>query len=365
MAKIDVFLKKAYEIRASDFHLAAGNPPMFRKHGRLKRIKYQELTSEMNKALIYEILTPEQRNTFEETYELDFCYEIEGVARFRGNVLYQRKGIDASFRVVPLKIPTLDELALPPVVKKVLDQHQGLILVTGATGHGKSTTLAAMLDVIYEKRAHHVITVEDPIEFVHPIKKAVINQRQIGRDTLSYANALRGALRENPDVIIVGELRDPETISLAMTAAETGHLVLGTMSTSSAHKTVDRITDSYPSSEQNQIRTMLADSLKGVVTQRLIPNSKEDGLVLATEILIGTLPMSNLIRDSKTFQIPSMMQTGKADGMRPMDDSIVEVLEKGIISLDQALENIANKKCLARFMTAKDSTPEKEASGAG
>jgi len=266
---------------------------------------------------------------------------------------------------VPLRIPSLDELGLPPVVKKLLDQHQGLILVTGATGHGKSTTLAAMLDLINENRAYHLITVEDPIEFVHPIKKGVLNQRQIGRDTRSYANALRAALRENPDVIMVGELRDPETISLAMTAAETGHRVLGTMSTSSAHKTVDRIIDSYPPSQQNQIRTMLADSLKAVISQRLIPNVSEDGLVLATEILIGTLPMSNLIRDSKTFQIPSMMQTGKADGMCLMDDSIVKLLEEGKISLDQALENIVNKKRLARFMAATDSTPEEKAVGAG
>ena len=247
-------------------------------------------------------------------------------------------------------------MGLPPVVKKVLDHHQGLILITGAAGHGKSTTLAAMLDFINERRAHHVLTVEDPIEFVHPIKKAVVNQRQIGRDTLSYANALRAALREDPDIIMVGELRDPETISLAMTAAETGHLVLGTMSTASAHKTVDRIIDSYPASEQNQIRAMLGDSLKAVITQRLIVNAENNGMVLAAEILIVTMPMSNLIRDSKTFQIPGMMQTGKAVGTRLMDDSIVELLQEGKILLEQAQENIVNKQRLARFKTAGTST---------
>ena len=233
-----------------------------------------------------------------------------------------------------------------------------MILVTGATGHGKSTTLAAMVDYINENRAHHVLTVEDPIEFVHPIKKAVVNQRQAGRDTMSYANALKAALREDPDVIMIGELRDPETISLAMTAAETGHLVLGTMSTASAHQTVDRIIDSYPANEQNQIRAMLADSLKAVVAQRLITNAKNNGQVLATEILIVTMPMSNLIRDSKTFQIPSMMQTGKAHGMRLMDDSIVELLEEEKISLERAQQNIGSEKRLAKFKSAPK-PPEK------
>lgn len=304
MAKIDTFLKKAFKKNASDIHIATGYPPMYRRYGRLKQFKFKELTPKASKALIYEILTREQRKKFKKNYELDFCYEIEDVARFRGNVLYQRTGMDASFRIIPLEIPSMDDLGLPPVAKEVLDQHQGLILVTGAAGHGKSTTLAAMIDQINQDRAHHVVTVEDPIEFVHPIKKGVVNQREIGKHTLSNANALKAALREDPDVIMIGELRDIETTSLAMTAAETGHLVLGTMSTSSAHKTVDRIIDSYPAGEQNQVRTMLADSLKAVITQRLISNVKKDGMVLATEVLIGTVPMSNLIRDQKTFQIP-------------------------------------------------------------
>jgi twitching motility protein PilT len=354
MAKIDTFLKNAFKIKASDLHIATGNPPMYRRYGKLKEFKFRKLTRKVCEALIYEILSPEQRERFEKNYELDFCYEIEDVARFRGNVLYQRTGIDASFRTIPFDIPSIDELGLPPVVKDILDHHQGLILVTGAAGHGKSTTLAAMVDQINKDRAHHVLTVEDPIEFVHPIKKGVVNQREIGRHTLSNANALKGALREDPDVIMIGELRDRETTSLAMTAAETGHLVLGTMSTSSAHKTVDRIIDSYPAGEQNQVRTMLADSLKAVITQRLIRNVEENGMVLATEVLIGTVPMSSLIRDRKTFQIPSMIQTGKAAQMRLMDESIVELIEVKKISLNSALKNIERKKHLQRFMSAKE-----------
>jgi len=354
MAKIDTFLKKAVEINASDVHLATGNPPIARQHGRLRRFKFDDLTAETNKSFIFEILSPEQREQFESEHELDFCYEIENLARFRGNLLFQRRGMDAIFRIIPFKVPSIDELGLPMVVKKILEHHQGLVLVAGAAGHGKSTTLAAMVDFVNETRSHHVITVEDPIEFVHPIKKGILNQRQVGRDTKSFSNALRAALREDPDVIMVGELRDPETISLAMTASETGHLVLGTMSTSTAHKTVDRIIDSYPPSEQNQIRTMLADSLKAVIAQRLIPNVRNDGMVVAVEILIATVSMSNLIRDGKTFQIPGMMQTGKAEGMRLMDDSIVELLEQRKITLEQAMENIVSEKRLAKFKDTKN-----------
>jgi twitching motility protein PilT len=353
MAKIDAILKKALELRASDIHIATGNPPMFRQYGRLRQFKFQELTPEISNALIFEILTHKQREEFEREHELDFCYEMEGLARFRGNVLLQRRGIDGCFRVIPLNIPSLEELGHSPVVKETLGHHQGLILVTGAAGHGKSTTLASMIDYINDNRPHHVITVEDPIEFVHPIKKAVVNQREIGRDTLSYSNALKGALREDPDIIMIGELRDPETVSLAMTAAETGHLVLGTMSTSTAHKTVDRIIDSYPSNQQNQARTMLADSLTAVIAQRLIPNVQHDAFVLATEILIGTVPMRNLIRDNKTFQIPNMIQTGKAAQMRLMDESIVALLEAGKISLDQAKANITQKKFLSKFVSGQ------------
>jgi len=354
MAKIDQILTKSAQIGASDVHIAVNNPPMYRHLGELIKFKTKELSSAVTKALIYEILTPEMRETFEKDLQLDFCYELKGLARFRTNILHQRLGIDASFRVVPYKIPTLAGLGLPAVINRILDQHQGLILVTGATGHGKSTTLASMVDSLNEAKSHHILTVEDPIEFVHAInKKGVVNQRQVGRDTLSFANALKGALREDPDVIIIGELRDPETISLAMTAAETGHLVIGTMSTSSAHKTIDRIIDSFPPQQQNQVRTMLADSIKGIITQRLIKNKEGNGRCLATEVLVGTMPMATLIRDNKTFQIPSMMQTGKKVGMQLMDEDIMRLLKAGQISPETAYSNAANQKIFQQFLKSK------------
>jgi twitching motility protein PilT len=264
--------------------------------------------------------------------QLDFACEFPELGRFRGSAMMHHKGISAVFRVIPNKIPTFETLELPKTIEKILDNHQGLILVTGATGQGKTTTLAAMIDYINTNRAHHILTVEDPIEFVHPLKKSVVNQRQLGPNTLSYTNALKGALREDPDVIMVGELRDLETISLAISASETGHLVIGTLSTSSAAKTIDRVIDSFPSVEQNQIRSMLSDSLKAVITQRLIKTKDRKGMALALEILIGTLPLTNLIRDGKTFQIQSMMQTGKSVGMKLMDESILELYNAGIIS---------------------------------
>ena len=240
--------------------------------------------------------------------------EFNGVARFRGNVILQRKGLDANFRIIPLKIPTLDELGLPPVVKKFCDFHQGLILVTGATGQGKSTTLASMIDLINSARPVHILTIEDPIEFKHPIKKGIVNQRQVGMHTQSFSNALRAALREDPDVIMVGELRDLESVRLAVTASETGHLVMGTLATSSGPKTVDRMIDSFPPDEQNQIRTLLAEGLRAVITQKLVPTSDGKGQALATEILVATVPVANLIRAEKTYQLPSVMQTGRRSG---------------------------------------------------
>jgi twitching motility protein PilT len=243
--------------------------------------------------------------------------------------------------VIPPEIKTLEELGLPDVVTKVLDNHQGLILVTGATGQGKSTTLAGMVDYINTNRAHHILTIEDPIEFIYPKKRGVVNQRQLARDTLSYENALRAALREDPDVIVIGELRSLDTISMAISAAETGHLVIGTMSTFSAPKTIDRIIDAYPPNEQNQIRAMLGEAFRAVITQRLIPAADEKSMALATEILIGTVPMSKLIRDGKTFQIPSMMQTGKSAGMQIMDECILSLLQEEKITA-QAAQQYAN-----------------------
>jgi twitching motility protein PilT len=347
MAQIDAVLNMAVQARASDVHVATGNPFLIRQFGQLKKAKSKEITPEAAKNLIYEILNPTQQKILEQNLQLDFSYEIKGVGRFRGNAILQRRGLDATFRIIPSKIPSLDELGLPAVARKFCDFHQGMILVTGATGQGKSTTLASMIDLINSTRPVHILTIEDPIEFVHPIKKGVVNQRQLGMHTRSFPNALRAALREDPDVIMVGELRDLESIRLAVTAAETGHLVLGTLATSSGPKTVDRIIDSFPADEQNQIRAMLAEGLRAVITQKLLPTVDNKGLVLAAEIMIGTIPLANLIRAEKTFQIPSIMQTAKSQGMQAMDDAIQQLLQTGRISKETAFENAESKKRFA------------------
>lgn len=344
MARIDTVLAKAVEIGASDIHLAVGAPPTVRQFGQLKRFKFADLTAEMTRSLLYEILTPDQRARLESEWELDFAYEIPGVARFRCNAFRQRKGIDACFRSIQPGIPTFESLGLPEVLRAQCDHHQGLILVTGPANSGKSTTLAAMVDLINSTRAHHVLTVEDPIEHVHPIKTAAVNQRQLGAHTRSFANALRAALREDPDVIVIGELRDLETITLAISASETGHLVIGSMNTSSAHKTVDRIIDSYPPGQQNQIRAMLGESLKAVFTQRLLPRADVRGVVLAYELLLGSRQLASLIKDGKTFQIPNLMQTGRARGMRGMDECLRELLDAGAISLETAHRNATSTR---------------------
>ncbi len=343
MAELERVFKAAVEYKASDVHISPGEPYMLRRFGKLKKLKSNPLCAEDCKKVLFEVLTEHQKEKLMKDLQLDFALEFEGLGRFRGSAMIQRLGLSASFRVIPPQIPSIQELGLQEVVIKVLDNHQGIILVTGATGHGKSTTLAAMVDYINSNRSHHILTIEDPIEFVHPLKKAVVNQRELARDTLTYANALRAALREDPDVIMIGELRDLETISLAISAAETGHLVIGTLSTSSAPKTVDRIIDSFPPGEQNQIRAMLSESLKAVITQKLLPGVDGKSMVLAQEILIGTLPMANLIREGKVFQIPSMMQTGKNVGMKLMDESIMELLQDGRITAQNAYLYASNK----------------------
>lgn len=339
-------------MRASDVHVVPGEPFMVRHMGKLVRLKSQTLTAEHTIKVVEELLTPAQRDLMARQQQLDFAYEIEGLGRFRGSAMLHNNGVSGVFRVIPPQIPTLTQLGLPDVIYSILDNHQGIILVTGATGHGKTTTLAAMVDYINSKRSHHILTVEDPIEFIHPLKKGVVNQRELGSNTLSYKNALKGALRQDPDVIVIGELRDLDTISLAISASETGHLVIGTLSTSNAAKTVDRIIDSYPSGEQNQIRAMLSESLKAVITQRLIPAANGKTMQLALEILIGNLSVANLIRDNKTYQIQSTMQMGKKLGMCLMDESIVELLESEKITLDAAKANMENQALLKRFMPA-------------
>jgi len=353
MAVLDKIFKVAAENRASDIHIVPGEPFLLRRIGKIVKIKSQNLTPENTKQLIFEVLTEEQIKILKSNMQIDFALEVEGLARFRGSAMMHNKGMSAVFRIIPHEVPTLESLGLPDAVRKALDNHQGLILVTGPTGHGKSTTMAAMIDYINTNRAHHILTVEDPIEFVHPLKKCAVNQRQLGRDTLSYANCLRGALRQDPDVIMIGELRDLDTISLAISASETGHLVIGTLATSSAHKTVDKIIDSYPPDEQNQIRAMLGETLKAVVTQRLMPNKTDTEMVLALEILIGTISLTNLIKDNKTFQIPSLMQTGKNIGMRMLDDSIMELLKQEKISAEIAYKNANNKALFENFLHNK------------
>jgi len=344
MAYLEKVFKAAIAQKASDVHAAPGEPFTVRRFGRLIKMKSPPLSAEQCKQVIFEILTPGQRKRLMAEMQLDFAVNLPNLGRFRGSAMMHNNGISCVFRIIPSQIPSLTGLGLPDTIEKALDNHQGLILVTGGTGHGKSTTLAAMVDHINTHRAHHVLTVEDPIEFLHPIKKGVVNQREIGSGTLSYANALKGALRQDPDVIVIGELRDLETISLAISASETGHLVIGTMSTSSGPKTIDRIIDSFPSNEQSQIRAMLSESLKAVITQRLIPRKDGAGLAMALEILIGTPLLTNMIRDAKTFQIPSMMQTAKSVGMRIMDESIMELLQADLISAADAFANAATPK---------------------
>jgi twitching motility protein PilT len=354
MALLDKIFKAAVNFKASDVHVVPGEPFILRRFGRMVKMKSEKLTPESSRRVIFEILTEKQKKQLSRDLQLDFAYEISGLGRFRGSSMIHNNGLSAVFRVIPPSIPKLEELGLPEIVTRVLDNHQGLILATGATGQGKSTTLAAMVDYINTNRAHHILSIEDPIEFIHPLKKGVVNQRQLGRDTLSYDNALKGALREDPDVIVIGELRTLETISLAISAAETGHLVIGTLATSNAAKTIDRIIDAYPPGEQSQIRAMLSEALQAVVTQRLIPGSDDKSMVLATEILIGTLPLANLIRDNKTFQIPSMMQTGKSVGMQIMDESILALLQEEKITAQSAMDYANDPKRFTQFVTSSN-----------
>jgi twitching motility protein PilT len=350
MAKIDPFLKHVLENGASDLHLSVGSKPIIRKHGELNEINFQVLTNDYLKELLFEIISDERKKKFIERKDLDFAYEIPSVARFRANFFLQRRGLGAVFRVIPTDILSVAELGLPEQVLKFTKLSRGLVLVTGPTGSGKSTTLAAIIDYINKTRKEHILTIEDPIEFVHQNKGCLVNQREINSHTESFATALRAALREDPDVILVGEMRDLETIELAITAAETGHLVFGTLHTSSAAKTVDRIVDAFPAAQQAQIRTMLAGSLKGVVAQQLLKRSDKPGRVAAVEILFSNSAIANLVREGKTFQIPSMIQMGKAEGMQLLDQTIMELLMQKIISPEEAYIKANDKKPFERFL---------------
>jgi len=336
MAKIDAFFHLMHEQGASDLHLISGQQPAIRIRGDIERIKYDVLTNDALKVLLYEI-TPEHKiKLFEETGDVDFAYEVPGLARYRVNYFQQKNGIGAVFREIPDKILSCAELGLPSVISKLATLPRGLVLVTGPTGSGKSTTLAAIIDEANRLRRDHVITIEDPIEFVHKSQNCIINHREVGLHTRSFSAALRGALREDPDIILVGEMRDLETISLAIEAASTGHLVFSTVHTTSAAKTVDRIIEVFPASEQLQIRSTLADGLRAVVSQVLFKRIDTKGRCVALEICIATPAVRNLIRESKTYQIPSMMQTGKKYGMQLLDDGIMDIYNRGWVSGDEA-----------------------------
>jgi twitching motility protein PilT len=336
MAKIDAFFKLMHEQGASDLHLVSGLPPALRIRGDMERIKYKILDNDELKAMLYEIAPANKIKEFEETGDIDFGYEIPGVARYRSNFFMQKNGCGAVFRQIPEEIMTAEQLGLPSVISKLASLPRGLVLVTGPTGSGKSTTLAAIVDVANRNRKDHIITIEDPIEFVHRSRGCIINHREVGIHTKSFSAALRGALREDPDIILVGEMRDLETISLAIEAASTGHLVFGTLHTMSAPKTIDRIIEVFPASEQPQIRSTLSDGIRAVISQVLFKRIDQKGLCVALEILIATPAARNLIREGKTHQIPSVIQTGKKYGMKLLDDAIMELYEKGWISADDA-----------------------------
>ena len=329
--------------KASDLHLSAGLPPMIRVHGDIRRINVPALDHKGVHAMVYDIMNDGQRKFYEENLEVDFSFEVPSLARFRVNAFVQNRGAGAVFRTIPSKVLSLEELNCPAIFKEISDQPRGIVLVTGPTGSGKSTTLAAMVDYINDKEYGHILTVEDPIEFVHTSKKCLINQREVGPHTLSFNNALRSALREDPDVILVGELRDLETIRLALTAAETGHLVFGTLHTSSAAKTVDRIIDVFPAAEKEMVRSMLSESLRAVISQTLLKTKDGSGRVAAHEIMIGTPAIRNLIRENKIAQMYSSIQTGQNVGMQTLDQNLTDLVRRNVVAVGEARGKAMNK----------------------
>jgi twitching motility protein PilT len=356
MAKIDAFFNLMFEQKASDLHLSSGNNPMLRINGELQRVDHPAMDSDALKTMLYEIAPEYKIKLFEETGDVDFGYEIPNISRFRANFFNQKNGISAVFRQIPSRVLSFEDFEkfdapLPAVLKKFCMLHKGLVVVTGPTGSGKSTTLAAMIDYANKNRKDHIITMEDPIEFVHESKNCLVNHREVGVHTKSFAAGLRGALREDPDVILIGELRDLETIELALTAAATGHLVFGTLHTPSAAKTVDRIIDVFPGEQQNKIRATLSEALKGVIAQNLFKRIDKKGRVAALEILVFTTAIANLVREGKTHQIPGMIQVGKKLGNQPLDDAIMEHLRMRRISPDEAYEKCIDKKKFRSFLT--------------
>jgi len=341
--EISELLAFSVKNKASDLHLSAGLPPMIRVHGDIRRINLPPLDHKGVHGMVYDIMNDGQRKFYEENLEVDFSFEVPSLARFRVNAFVQNRGAGAVFRTIPSKVLSLEQLNAPAVFKEISDQPRGIVLVTGPTGSGKSTTLAAMVDYVNDKEYGHILTIEDPIEFVHESKKCLINQREVGPHTLSFNNALRSALREDPDVILVGELRDLETIRLALTAAETGHLVFGTLHTSSAAKTIDRIIDVFPAAEKDMVRSMLSESLRAVISQTLLKTKDGSGRVAAHEIMIGTPAIRNLIRENKVAQMYSSIQTGQALGMQTLDQCLTDLVRRNVVSSGEARARAANK----------------------
>lgn len=356
MYEISDLLIMCKEKGASDIHLSSGAPPMLRIHGSLIPVEEEIYTKDRVHEMIYEVLTDDRKAQLEEKHEIDFAIELSEVGRFRVNAFYQRRGESASFRIIPAKIKTLEELNIPPVASSIARSKKGLVLVTGPTGSGKSTTLAAMIDVINCERNDHILTIEDPIEFVHENKKCLVNQREVGPHTNSFSIALRSALREDPDVILVGEMRDLETIQMALTASETGHVVFATLHTNSAAQTIDRIVDVFPPHQQQQIRTQLSEALVAVISQALIPTVDGQGRVVACEIMVATPAIRNLIREGKTHQMPSIIQTGAKDGMQSMDQCLKMLVMKNKISKEEAYLRALDK---ASFQMGFPSTQSK------
>jgi len=360
MSMVDTLLGEAKSRGASDLHLVAGLPVMMRLHGELAPLTKQTLTAKQTRAAIYELLDDPLRHQLETLQELDFAHEIPGLARFRVNALWQEHGLSAVFRCIPTEIQSLEELAMPPAVRQLAEARKGLILVTGPTGSGKSTTLAALIDHINATREEHIVTIEDPIEFVHQPKRGLITQREVGTHTPSYAAALRAVGRQDPDVVLVGELRDLETISLAVSCAAFGMLILSTAHTNSAPKTIDRLIDVFPTDEQEQVRTMLSQSLRGIVAQQLLQTKDGLGRCAAVEILLGNKALANIIREGRTAMIDSLMQTGKGTGMQTMDQALLELLERGRITARAALEKAHDKGLFAKLVAEEEGSPPEE-----
>ncbi|MFH1736218.1 MAG: type IV pilus twitching motility protein PilT [bacterium] len=344
MQNIDELLKFSVNQGASDLHISTGSIPMIRVHGRMRKLALPVMDEENMERLIFPFLNEHQRGRFEEVKELDMSYHLEEIARFRVNVFQQIQGMAAVFRTIPADIRSFEELGLPEIMKDLSLRDRGLVLLTGPTGSGKSTTLATMVDYINEYKELHIITIEDPVEFFHETRNCLINQRELGANTHSFANALRAALREDPDVILVGEMRDLETIALALTAAETGHLVLATLHTSSAAKTIDRIIDIFPSSQKTQVRSMLAESLEAVVAQKLLPLKNGSGRIAALEVMVANTAVRNLIREDKIYQIPSVIQASGKQGMQSIDQDLMRLMHKGLIDREVACHIAENPK---------------------